>query len=182
MKTEINLRTREFTITREFYLPRLLTTLAVVLLLALLLGGSLFVYLYGMQLEVDHNYLLQEKTALLNSVAPIEEIELKTADLEKREKLAQVLSEEILPWSAHFKTIKRIAEENSLGITSLAAAGGGGVQITGVSPSMRNITLFLQALAANMDSSEAVCKYINYAGEGTFKYEIELLLTTGGDH
>ena len=36
MKREINLRTREFTITREFYWPRLLTTLAVIALLVLI--------------------------------------------------------------------------------------------------------------------------------------------------
>ena len=181
MKTEINLRTREFAITREFYLPRLLTTLAAVLILALFLGGSVFVYLYRMQLEVEHNYLTQEKASLQANVAPIEEMELKTADLKKREKLAAELSKELVPWSARFWAIKRTADENSLTVTSLAAPGGGRIQVVGSSPSMRHTSLFMQALAANEENSGASYSYINYAGEGTYRYEIEVVLAAGGD-
>ena len=42
MKTEINLRTREFVIAREFYWPRLLATLAVIALVVFLVGARFF--------------------------------------------------------------------------------------------------------------------------------------------
>lgn len=181
MKTEINLRTREFTITREFYWPRLLTTLAVIALLVLILGGSVFVYLYQMQLSVENNYLTQERASLQNKVAPIVEMEGKIAGLEKREKLAGLLLTDRSPWSEHFNMIRRIAGECGVRTTSLSSAGADRVRITGFSDSMRQISIFLQALAADEKSSSAAYKFMTLTRDSGFNFEIELVLATGGD-
>ncbi len=181
MKKEINLRTREFTITREFYWPRLLTTLAVIALLVLIVGGSIFAYLYQMRLSVENNYLTQEKTSLQNRVAPIIEMENKIAGLEKREKLAGLLLTDRAPWSEHFNTIRRIAGECGVRTTSLSNADMNRIRITGFSDSMRQISIFMQALADDEKSSSAAYKFMTLTKDSGFNYEIELVLKTGGD-
>ena len=181
MKKEINLRTREFAITREFYWPRLLATLAVIALLALLIGGSVFVYIYQMQLDVEKKYLMQEKASLQTSVAPVVELESKIAGLEKREKLAGLLLTDRAPWSEHFNTIRRIAGECGVHAASLRSSGGDRVRISGSSDTMRQISLFLQALEADERNSAAVYKHMTYTQDSQFNYEIELVLATGGE-
>ena len=181
MKTEINLRTREFTITQEFYWPRLLGTLAAILIVALILGGSVFVYLYQMQLDVEKNYLTQEKMSYEASVAPIVEMEGKIAGLEKREKLAGQLLTDRAPWSEHFSAIRRIAAENGVYASALNSSGGDRIRIRGYSDTMRQISLFLQALAADEISSAAIYKYMTYSKDSGFNYEIELILASGGE-
>lgn len=182
VKTEINLRTREFTITREFYWPRLLITLTVIAVAVLLLGGSLFVYLYQMQLEVENNYLSQEKSSLQARVEPVLEMEAKTRDLEEREKLAGALLKDIFPCSAHFRKINGIVQGYDLKATSLIASGKDRVRISGFSESMQQISLFMQALEEDEATGTAVYKYMTFAREhNIFRYEIELVLASGGE-
>jgi Tfp pilus assembly protein PilN len=183
MKTEINLRTREFTITRELYWPRLLVTLAVIVLIALFLGGSIFIYLYQMQLAVEIRNLAQEKATLQTRVTPLEELETKIRAIEKRERLAQIFENAIHPWSDHFRMIYRIAGEYGLRVTSLSTTSEGKVIIKGESASMRQISLFMQALVTEQGGGMAVHRHMRYPKNNQFDCEIELTFeaASGGD-
>ena len=181
MKQEINLRTREFTITREFYWPRLLITLAVIAAVVLLVGGSILVYIYRMQLETQNNYLTQESASLQARVIPLEEMEAKTRDLEKREKLAAELAGGQIPYSDYFKMIRRIARECAVETTSLGASGRERIRISGSGGSMSDILLFMQALEAANEGSEALYQQISYGGDEKYRYDIELILEAGGE-
>ena len=180
MKTEINLRPREFTIAREFYWPRVLATLAVIGLVALFLGGSIFIYLYQMQLAGENKNLIQEKTSLQTRVAPLEELEAKIIDLEKREKLATTLENGVHPWSSHFRMIYQVAQKNGLRVSSLSTATEKKVIIKGESASMRQIAFFMQALVREQGGGLAVHRYMTYPQNNQFAYEIELTPTVGG--
>lgn len=184
MKTEINLRTREFIITREFYWPRLLITLGVVALVAIFLGGSIFIYLYKMQLTLETKNLTQEKINLQARVAPLEELEIKINDLEKREKLADALMGETYPWSDHFRMIYHVAEANRLRATALMVVSDNMVLVRGESPSMRQIALLMQDLVEEQGGGFAIHKYMNYPKNNRSIFEIELTLSDnskGGD-
>lgn len=180
MKTEINLRTREFVIAREFYWPRLMITLALILLVVLILGGSIFVYLYQMRLEVESKTLAQDKVALQKEAAPLEELELKISDLEKREKLAHSLESELEGWSGDFEKIYRQAGKDELEISSLETTPEGRVIIRGESKRMQRIVRFEQNLAR---MGAAFCRFISFPVEEEFGYEIELNMSAadGGD-
>lgn len=181
MKTEINLRTREFAVTREFYWPRLLRTLAVILLVVLFLGGSLFVYLYQMQLAVANNYLAQEKASLQARVAPVEEMEAKIRDLEQRESLSGNLLKDVISRSAYFRRINRIARDSNLRTSALEASGGGLIRVSGNSETMRQVALFMQALEAEENISSAVYKNMTFVEDDRIDYVLELLLPGGGE-
>lgn len=182
MKTEINLRTREFTIAREFYLPRFLATLAVIGLLALVLGGTVFIFLYQMRLGVEYETLLQEKEALQVTVAPLEEIEARIRGLERREILMGSLESSLPPWSDSCRKIYRIAQENGPRVLVLNTGDEGMVNIEGESPSMRQAALFAQALEKDSEGSVAVNKYMIYSSnDNLFSYQIELTMADGGE-
>lgn len=181
MKTAINLRTREFVIAREFYWPRLLITLAIILVVTLFLGGSVFVYLYRVHLEVETKDLLQDKAVLQKEVAPLKELEAKIGDLEKREKLGDALEEESITWSGLFETIYKLARANELQLTSITAAPEGNTNIRGESPSMRYIALFMQDLEEKQEGAAAVYRYMNYAKDGRFAFELELKMDDAGE-
>ncbi len=182
MKSEINLRTREFTISREFYLPRFLATLAVIGLLAIILGGTVFILVYQMKLGIDHEALLQEKAALQATVAPLEEIEAKIRDLERRESLMGSLESSLPPWSLSFKKIYSIAGENGPSAKILDTGTEGLLRIEGESPSLRQIALFAQALEKDTEGSVAVHKYMSYYSKNNiFTYQIELTMANGGE-
>lgn len=183
MKTAINLRTREFVIAREFYWPRLLITLAIILVVTLFLGGSVFVYLYRIHLEVETKDLLQEKRDLAIAVAPLEELEMKISDLEKREKLIHSLEEELITWSGPLEMIYAQAQKNDLALTSIAAAPEGKVSIRGESPAMRKIALFIEDLEEKQAGATANYRHMNYAQNKSFTFEVELQmdLAAGGE-
>ncbi len=180
MKNEINLRTREFTITREFYLPRLLVAIAVVFLVTLVLGGSIFIYLYQMQLAVEINNLAQERASLQALVNPLEELERKISDIEKRESLDEYFQSNAPPWSGCFKMIYRIAGENGVQITHLSTGSEGKVIIRGESVHIHYIPLFMQALVANQGGGVAIHKHMRYPQNDQFGCEIELTVPSGG--
>ncbi|MFY9258282.1 MAG: hypothetical protein WAP05_06190 [Dethiobacteria bacterium] len=182
MKTEINLRTREFIIAREFYLPRFLATLAVIGLVVLVLGGTIFIYLYQVRLEVEHEALLQEKAALEATVAPLKEIEAKLKSLESRESLLKSLETGSPPWSVSFKKIYGIAQATGPRVAVLDTGDEELFTIEGESPSMRQVALFTQALETDLDGRLALHKYIIYPSDSKqFVYEIELAFTDGGE-
>ena len=178
MKREINLRTREFVIAREFYWPRLVITLALVLLVLLLLGGSVFVHLYKMRLVVDATTLSQDKRVLQKQVAPLVELEAKIDDLEKREQLAHSLEGEHRAWSGDFGAFYRLAEKEGLQLTAVAAAPGEIIILQGESKLMRPIINFEQSLARQQDG-DASYRFIVFPSGDRFSFEIEL--NEGGD-
>lgn len=180
MKTEVNLRTRKFVIAREFYWPRLMITLALVLLVTLLLGGSVFVHLYQMRLEVESKTLAQDKAALQKEAAPLEKLELKISDLEKREKLAHSLEGELEGWSGDFGKIYRQAGKDELQLSSLETTPEGRVIIRGESKRMQRIVSFEQNLAR---MGTAFYRFISFPVEEGFGFEIELNMSAddGGD-
>ena len=75
-----------------------------------------------MQLAGENKNLIQEKTSLQTRVAPLEELEAKIIDLEKREKLATTLENGVHPWSSHFRMIYQVAQKNGLRVSSLSTA------------------------------------------------------------
>jgi Tfp pilus assembly protein PilN len=180
MKTEINLRTREFTIAREFYWPRLLVTLAAIGLVVIIVGGSVFVYLYQMQLSVENRNLAQEQASLQQQVAPLEELEARLKELEKRAAIVEGFEEEIQPWSANFQLILNLALDNGLEATHLSASPEGEVLIKGRNGSMRQVALFVQDLAREMEGNIAVHRSMGYRQNEGFKFEVELTTNVAG--
>jgi hypothetical protein len=182
MKTEINLRTREFTIAREFYWPRVLATLAVLGVFVLFLGGSVFIYLFKLQLGIENKNLYQEKIALELEIAPLNELEAKVINLEKRAILYGLLEKSVIPWSQNFNIIFHLADANGLRANVMFANAEGNVQIEGKSATMRQVSLFTQALAAEQNSSSALHKIIAYNDkENQFDYGVAVTIVPGGD-
>ncbi len=180
MKTEINLRTREFAVNREFYWPRLLRALAVILLVVLFIGGSLFVYLYQMQLTVANNYLTQEKTSLQAKVAPVEEMEAMIRDLENRERLSGNLLKGVFSRAAYFGKINDIAKGSGLRTTSLESSNSELIRVSGNSETMRQVALFMQALEEEDIFGAAVYKNMTFVEDKRIDYVLELILSGGG--
>lgn len=182
MKKDINLRTREFEITRGFYLPRFLSILAVVLLLALLVGGTLFVYLYQVKLNANHDALLSEKGELKIAVAPLDELEAQIGALVRIENLLKALQSDYPPWSASYRQIFSIAEATGPQVKALSAGSSGVITVDGDSPTMKQVALFTQALEGMPGGKTALHRSITYpSGSDLFHYEIELSLLDGGE-
>lgn len=180
MKTEINLRTREFTIARELYWPRLLATLAVIVLVVILVGGSVIVYLYQMQLAVENKNLAQEQALLEKQAAPLDELEARIKDLEKRAALADEIEKKAQPWSDNFRLFLNLARDNDLQTSYLSASPEGMVVIRGVKGTMRQVAFFVQDLAREMEGAVAVHRYVGYRKDNKFDFEVELTTTVAG--
>lgn len=180
MKTEINLRTREFTIAREFYWPRLLATLALIGMLAIIVGGSVFVYLYQMQLAVENRNLDQEQLSLQQQVAPLEELEARIKDLEKRAAIVEEFEKKVQPWSGNFRMILNMAQGNGLQASYLSCSPEGLVRIRGESNSMRQVALFMQDLSGAVEDAIAVHRYMSYPQNDKFGFEVEFMTTVAG--
>ncbi len=182
MKNDIDLRTSEFEISRGFYLPRFLSILAVVLLLALLVGGTLAVYLYQTNLGVTHDALLQEKNELQLAVAPLDELEAEIAKLASLERLLESLESVFPPWSASCREIYSIAAATGPQVKALSAGSGGAVTLSGDSPTMKQVALFTQALEEVPGGKKASHRSITYPrGDDKFHYDIELTFVDGGE-
>lgn len=182
MKNEINLRTREYEISRGFYLPRFLSTLAVVLLLALLVGGTLSVYLYQVKLRSVNEALLQEKAELQLAVAPLDQLEAQIAKLASLENLLKALESDFPPWSASYREIFRIAAATGPQVKTLSAGSGGVINIDGESPTMKEVALFTQALEQVPGGIAAQHRSMTYpSGGDRFHYDLELRFVNGGE-
>ncbi|HPU00482.1 MAG: hypothetical protein GX866_02760 [Firmicutes bacterium] len=180
MKTEINLRTREFVIAREFYWPRLLATLAVIALVVFLVGGTLFLYLYQVQLSIENNNLAQERALLEQQVAPLAELEARLKALEERTAIAEELGKRAWLWSGDFRLILNLAHDRGLKLLHLSFFSDGKVRMRGESGSMRQVALFLQDLAREESYDSAVYRYMAYPRNDRFDFEIEVTITFKG--
>lgn len=182
MKNEINLRTREFTMARGFYLPRFLTIMAVILLLILVAGGGLFIHLSRVNLEADHQALIQEKEALQVAVAPLDALENQIRGLLNREGLLDRLLSDGPPWSALYRDILSTAVATGPQVKVLATGSGGLIGIEGDSPTMKQVALFTQALEAVPGATAARHQAITYSADlKKFGYEIDLFTANGGE-
>lgn len=183
MKTDINLRTREFEIARGFYLPRFLTIIAVILLLALLAGGTLAAHLYQMKLDTGHEALLQQKEELQVAVAPLDELEAQIRGLERLEGLIRALESDYPPWAASFRKIFSIARDTGPQVKGLAAGDDGIIAVEGNSSTMKDVARLTQALEGVPGGKMALHRSITYpSGDNPlFHYEIELFFVDGGE-
>ncbi|HHW74493.1 MAG TPA: hypothetical protein GX744_04475 [Firmicutes bacterium] len=181
MKTAINLRTREFVIAREFYWPRLLITIAIILLIALFLSGSVSIYLYQAHLVVELERLVQDKNVLQSQVAPLEELEARISDLEDRKSLISDLESKLNHWSGPFGKVYEVASEYDFKLTSLSTASKGKLIIRGEGPTMRRIADFKQALVEEQIGEAAVHRHMTYGKQFSCEIELTLPSADGGE-
>ncbi len=146
MKTEINLRSKEFAIAKEFYWPRVLTTLTVIVLLATLAGGTLFLYLYEVNLESEISAMASKKDELEIKVKPVEQIEADIRSMKARSTLKIDLQKQVVPWSAYMAEIDAVAVAGGINIETLNCPTNGQVSIRGWSRSMRRVAAYTQEL------------------------------------
>lgn len=179
MKTEINLRTREFVKSKEFYWPRVIVTLLALLLPAMIISGVLFAYHYRSNLQNELAYLAFRQDELRNKAAPLERMEAEIAAVQARASLLEDLSKDLIPWSGYLRTIEQAAREGT-SISRVALAGDGTLVITGRGRTMEGAAIYVQDLNRLEFIGEAAFAYLNYEQEG-FAFTLGANIATGGE-
>lgn len=177
MKTEINLRTREFVKSKEFYWPRVIVTLLALLLPAMIILSVLFAYLYRSNLQNELAYLAIRQDELRIRVAPLERMEAEIGAVQARATLLEDLSKELTPWSDYLRAIEQTAGERAR-LSQLAFAGDGTVMIAGRGRSMEDVAVYVQDLNRLEFVGEAAFAYLNYEQEG-FAFTLGANIATG---
>jgi Tfp pilus assembly protein PilN len=178
MKREINLRTREFTVAREFYWPRVLITLGVVGMLAALVITFVLLYFHQVNLEAEVAALESHKIQLEQRVVPVRELEARIREITRTSEAYAALKEAAVPWSIYFNNMRGIAAEDNVTVNFLSTGEGGAVQIDGRASSMRWITAYVRLL----NESEAyrdVTYHVMYLDKAAFDFTINAKIVPG---
>lgn len=179
MKTEINLRTREFVVSREFYWPRLAVTIAGVLLLFAAAVGSVLVYLHIYNLQHDLVYLAGRAEELKLKAAPVIELEQAINRVKQNAALEKELLKTVTPWSGYLREIKEAAGEG-VRVTQVAAPADGKVTITGQGATLKDIAVYIQSLKTLDFLSQVTIGYINLDQGERFGFALSAISSTGG--
>lgn len=179
LKTEINLRTREFVISREFYWPRLAVTIAVILLLSATAVGVFLSYLYIYNLQNDLVYLSGRAEELKLKAAPVIELEQSIDQIKQKAALRQRLLETVTPWSDYLKRIKAAAGKE-ITVAQVAASGEGKINITGQGATLRDIATYIQDLQDLDFLSQVTIGHISLEKENRFGFVLNAISSTGG--
>lgn len=181
MKTEINLRPREFIVSREFYWPRVLGTLGGLLVILVLVGGSVLLYLYQVNREAEI-YLLRGNVGQLRvEVAPIAAMEEEIRSLKNRAQLKErLIGSTSFSWSGILQEIDDLAERDAIELDFLANSADGGIIIRGNGLTMRSVAAFLQDLSRLDYFHDVVHQFIALNTTNRFGFEAKANLTDRG--
>ncbi|HHX86758.1 MAG TPA: hypothetical protein GX693_01110 [Firmicutes bacterium] len=179
MKTEINLRTREFVVSREFYWPRLAVTVAGVVLLFAAAVGSVLIYIYVYNLKHELVYLAGREEELQIKAAPVIELEQAINRVKQDAVLEKELRQSITPWSAYLREIKEAAGEG-VRVTQVAASADGKMSITGQGATLRDIAVYIQSLKTLDYLSQVTIGYINLEQGERLGFALSATSSTGG--
>ncbi len=181
MKTEINLRPRAFVVSREFYWPRVLGTLAGLLLILAVAGGSVLLYLYQVNLEAETALLRGNVEQLRVEAAPIAAIEEELRSFKDRAQLKdRLIGSSSLSWSGMLQEVDDLAERGAIDLEHLAGSAGGGIVIRGNGLTMRGVAAFLQDLEKLNFLRDVVHLFISLNTMDRFGFEAKASLTDGG--
>jgi len=139
VKREINLRPKEFVISREFYLPRLLLILGSLFLFLAVFGGAGFLYLYQLDMKSELSSLEGRERELEERLAPMKEMEQEIEMIQNRENFRDEFFEERVAWSSHLQEVYQVAGENNSSISRFNAPHPDEIVITGESESMQDV-------------------------------------------
>ncbi len=178
MKTEINLRTREFVKSREFYWPRVIITLLTIVVLTTVIVGAVFAYLYHYSLHNELAYLTGRQDELQTRVAPIEQMEAEISAVQSRAALFEDLSQTVTIWSDYLQVIERTTGLWT-SADQITVAGDGTTVIKGRGRSMEGIAVYVQDLNRLDFVSRASFAYLNYE-QGDFSFTLGATIITGG--
>lgn len=181
MKREINLRTREFVVAREFYLPRVIITLVLLGALALLIVASIFIIMHIQNQESQITFLGARKQELTVKVDPVRELKDEIAVLEVRANLKISLSENLYLWADHYRQFHRLASQRDIFLTYRNANQAGELIIRGRSGRMAPVASYLQDLDGIEEISKIFYTYIIYDdNKDLFEFQFEAQVEAPG--
>ncbi len=180
IKREINLRTREFAVAREFYWPRVFVTLGVLALFALVAAGSFFVHLFQLNLKTELSFLESSKEQLEQRVAPIEQMELEIEQMKVRLNVDQSYLARLLPWSDYLSRVEGVAARGGITINSISCPDPEQISIRGTGRSMRGVVLFVENLEAQ-DFLAGTAYTVIALQHNVFSFDVNARMTLEGD-
>ncbi len=146
MKSEINLRTREFVASREFNWSRVLATIIALVLIFLLLAGPVMISLYRIHLTAGVNRLSELKRQKEAQAEKAEELGARISALEKVAALKMELQQQAIPWAERVALLDSIAAVESMAIQEIKGSGDGNISLAGSASRMRDIGRFILTL------------------------------------
>ncbi len=179
MKTEINLRPHEFVTSREFYWPRLVRTIAAVLLLFSLAVGSVLGYLYMVNLRNDLVNLAGTRDELKLKAAPVIQLEQAIERVSQGVALEKSFLGTVTPWSRYLQKIKSAAGKE-IRVVQMSATVEGKITVDGQAENLKDIAIYAQNLE-NLDFlSQVAITQISLGKENRLAFVLNAVSTTGG--
>ncbi len=182
MKTEIDLRPREYML--AWYKRRrrpLLVLIAVIAAASILLCTALCEK--HLERSAAANRRLRQANALLaEEAAPLMRLEADIAILKEKAALEEALRRQQIPWSDILRRAEAALPEG-LYLSSFSAGGQGRLTITGRGQAMPQVASFSQALSALGYFSSVTVSRIEREAEGSYRFvfEVELMIAGGDD-
>ncbi len=173
MKRQIDLRPREFVVAREFYFPRVLLIVAVILLVTAVAGGFGYLYVEKVETERELSRLTAEREEMQEQLEPLEEMERTLEEIEQRESLREEFEERRIAWSRYLTRILDVSGGETQVNQVSASREGGGVSLSGRSDSMEEVALFVQDLE-DMEFLEGA-SYESIVKEGEEEYSFSIV-------
>lgn len=180
MKTEINLRTREFVIAREFYWPRVIRIIVCILALTALAAGCIYLYFVNHILEKNMAYLEVRAEELKQKVIPLEEMEIEIQALQERAAIQEQLIERITPFSCYLEEIESAAVSGGLNLDSITIDSSGKAVLNGHGTTMEEIARYVQGLNRKPFISAAWYTGMRLESNGGYAFIVEASLIVGG--
>lgn len=179
MKTEINLRSKEFATAREFYWPRVFITLTILIFIITVLAGTVFIHLYQYNLSSDVSMLTSDRDDLLVKIKPVEKLERKVQAIKTRASLKRKFEAEVIPWSGYMTEIDNRAHAGEIIIEYLDCPPGGAITIRGWSRTMERVAAYTRELE-EVDFLSGVRFNSMSAADNRVNFEIIAPIEDGG--
>ncbi len=179
MKTEINLRTREFVIAREFYWPRVAHLVSIILILAGLAAGMVYAQHLLETLAQNVAYLRVRTEELKQRVIPLQEMETEIEGMQARAAIRDQLLERITPFSRYLEEVEGTAVAAGMHLKSIEAKNTEKAVFHGYGRTMQEIALYIQALNEKPFVTGAEYTGMRLEGDG-YSFVAEAFLVVGG--
>lgn len=169
---QINLRPLEFARQREFYLPRLIFVVGVIIYIFMVGSAGVFLHLEISSKEINLTSAKEEhKTAMSEKEKAVEDLQLIGELREKKRDLDKLLAIEN-NWHPYLDVIYRTAG-GSVSIESFSGTDSGSFSFEAETQSLRRVADFLFTLQQTGEFARIQYSYIGKRDETLFNFRFE---------